>query len=136
MFSSYITDFGLCKSVSQGSNSEDLIGVLPYIAPELLRASMENKKIIYTQQSDVYSFGIVMSEVFTGYPPYYDVPHETKLSVKICRGQKPEIKCEVPPLLLDLMNRCLDIEPRKRPTAEEVSDKLMQFYEDLNNETT
>ncbi|RIB01816.1 kinase-like domain-containing protein [Gigaspora rosea] len=39
MFNSYITDFGLCKPVSQDSDSEELFGVLPYIAPELLRAS-------------------------------------------------------------------------------------------------
>ncbi|CAG8847195.1 6814_t:CDS:1, partial [Gigaspora margarita] len=34
MFNSYVTDFGLCKLVSQDSSSKALFGVLPYIAPE------------------------------------------------------------------------------------------------------
>ncbi|RIB17567.1 kinase-like domain-containing protein [Gigaspora rosea] len=32
MFNSYITDFGLCKPVSQDSSSKALFGVFPYIA--------------------------------------------------------------------------------------------------------
>ncbi|RIB18937.1 kinase-like domain-containing protein [Gigaspora rosea] len=53
MFSSYITDFGLCKPVLQDSSSKALFGVLLYIAPEVLYAH-GNK---YTQKSDIYSFG-------------------------------------------------------------------------------
>ncbi|RIB18005.1 hypothetical protein C2G38_2185803 [Gigaspora rosea] len=36
IFSSYITDFGLCKPVSQHSYSKGLFGILPYFAPEVL----------------------------------------------------------------------------------------------------
>ncbi|RIB25586.1 kinase-like domain-containing protein [Gigaspora rosea] len=32
----YITDFGLCRPVSQDSSSKEIFGVLPYIAPEVL----------------------------------------------------------------------------------------------------
>ncbi|RIB08053.1 kinase-like domain-containing protein, partial [Gigaspora rosea] len=66
LFYPYITDFGLCKPVSPNSDSNDsndLFGVLPYIAPELLRALFKKKSIVYTQKSDIYSFGIIMSEI-------------------------------------------------------------------------
>ncbi|RHZ87132.1 hypothetical protein Glove_40g76 [Diversispora epigaea] len=41
--------------------------------------------------------------VFTSYSPYYNVPHDANLVMGICKGLKPEIKCEIPQLLKDLM---------------------------------
>ncbi|RIB21613.1 kinase-like domain-containing protein, partial [Gigaspora rosea] len=120
MFSSYITDFGLCKPVSQDSSSDEVYGVLPYIDPVVLYKKGKE----YTQKSDIYSFGIIMSKVFTGYPPYYDIPHDFNLATQICLGLRPEIKCKVPQLLLDLMNKCLDAEPQNRPTAKELASTL------------
>ncbi|RIB25966.1 kinase-like domain-containing protein [Gigaspora rosea] len=133
MFRSFITDFGLCRPVSQDSNSKELFGVLPYVAPELLRASTYGDNIVYTQKSDIYSFGIIMSEVFTGYPPYHDINHGASLASRIIKGQRPEIKCEVPHLLLDLMKKCLDAVPDKRPTADELHAELYQLFYELKN---
>ncbi|RIB08186.1 kinase-like domain-containing protein, partial [Gigaspora rosea] len=82
---SYITDYGLCKPVSQDSSSKALFGVLPYIAPEVLYAHGKE----YTKKSDIYSFGIIMSEVFTRYPPYHDIPHDKDLATHICLGYRP-----------------------------------------------
>ncbi|RIB03567.1 kinase-like domain-containing protein [Gigaspora rosea] len=130
MFSSYITDFGLCKPVSQDSSSKALFGVLPYIAPEILYTNGKE----YTQKSDIYSFGIIMSEVFTGYPPYHDIPHNKDLATRICLGYRPKIRCEVPQLLLNLMNKCLDAEPQNRPTAKELVNRLRQYFYDLKYE--
>ncbi|RIB14065.1 kinase-like domain-containing protein [Gigaspora rosea] len=129
-FISNITDFGLCRPVSQDSNSKELFGVLPYIAPEVLYTNGKE----YTQKSEIYSFGIIMSEIFTGYPPYYDIPHDHQLVLSICQGYRPKIECEVPQLLLDLMNKCLDAEPHNRPTAANLSEELEQFYNDLKDE--
>ncbi|RIB20272.1 kinase-like domain-containing protein [Gigaspora rosea] len=131
-FSSFITDFGLCRPVYQDSNSTEIFGVLPYIAPEVLYT----KGTEYTQKSDIYSFGIIMSEVFTGYPPYHDKPHNNDLAIQVCLGCRPKIRCKVPQILLDLMNECLDAEPQNRPTAKLLKDKLNQFYKDLSNDET
>ncbi|CAG8791625.1 4530_t:CDS:2, partial [Cetraspora pellucida] len=51
----------------------------------------------------------IAQEVFIGYPPYH-------LALKICKGLRPKIRCEIPQLLLDLINKCLDIESQNRPT--------------------
>jgi len=46
---SFITDLGLCKPVSEVNQEKEIYGVLPYVAPEVLRK--EN----YTPASDIYS---------------------------------------------------------------------------------
>ncbi|RHZ73891.1 hypothetical protein Glove_228g54 [Diversispora epigaea] len=108
--SSYITDFGLCKPVTE-NDPEKIYGVIPYMAPETL-----NRRE-YTQASDIYSFGMIMYEVFTSYPPYYNIPHDKKLVISICNGHKPEIMCEIPQLLKYLMEKCWDTDPSNRPKA-------------------
>uniref|UniRef100_U9TEN0 Protein kinase domain-containing protein n=1 Tax=Rhizophagus irregularis (strain DAOM 181602 / DAOM 197198 / MUCL 43194) TaxID=747089 RepID=U9TEN0_RHIID len=47
-----------------------IYGVLPYVAPEVLRGKE------YTQKSDIYGFGIIAYEICTGFPPYYDIAHD------------------------------------------------------------
>ncbi|RIB08052.1 hypothetical protein C2G38_2112074 [Gigaspora rosea] len=75
-----------------------------------------------------------MSEIVNGYPPYHDKPHNDFLAEQICSGERPEIKCEeVPQSLLNLMNQCLEDEPKKRPSAEKLVSKLRQHRKDIEN---
>ncbi|RHZ46841.1 hypothetical protein Glove_606g176 [Diversispora epigaea] len=117
---SYITDFGLCKPVSE-KNPEKVYGIIPYMAPETLNRGE------YFQASDIFSFGMIMLEVFTSYPPFYNVPHDENLAINICNGLKPEIKCKIPQYLKNLMEKCWNIEPLDRPTAEELKSQLSEF---------
>ncbi|RIA86791.1 kinase-like domain-containing protein, partial [Glomus cerebriforme] len=52
-----ISDLGLCRPVNQPNVNNDVYGVLPYIAPEVLRGKP------YTKAADIYSFGIIMWEM-------------------------------------------------------------------------
>ncbi|RHZ49330.1 hypothetical protein Glove_522g93 [Diversispora epigaea] len=127
----YITDFGLCKPVLQDFTENDqnkIYGVIPCTAPEILIRGE------YSQASDIYSFGMIMLEVFTSYPPYYNTPHDINLIMAICNGQKPEIKFEIPQLLKDLMKRCWNSEPRNRPTAKELETRFNEYYYQGNYE--
>ena len=63
--------------------------ILPYVAPEILRGQN------YTKAADIYSFGIIMYEVFSGLPPYHDVSHDDRLAIKICKGLKPRFNIKV-----------------------------------------
>lgn len=123
IISSFITDVGLCKPVPQESESKEIYGVLPYVAPEILY------KKEYTQKSDIYSFGIIMSEIFNGYTPYHNIHHDEDLAIKICRGYRPKINCEVPYIILDLMNKCLDADSQNRPTTKELVENLKRSQE-------
>ncbi|RIA93757.1 kinase-like domain-containing protein, partial [Glomus cerebriforme] len=106
-----ITDLGLSKPANE-NQSKKVYGVLPYVAPEVLRG----KK--YTQESDVYSFGIIIYEVINGLPPYHDMAHEEFLAIKICQGLRPRFNIKVPQLIDDMFKQCVDAIPSKRPTAE------------------
>src|SRR5207248_888843 len=121
-----ITDMGLCRpadySKLENTNKNKIYGVLPYIAPEILRGQN------YTKAADVYSFGIIMYEVISGLPPYHDVSHDKNLAMKICLGFRPRFNIKVPQLIVHLIKRCLDANPLNRPTAEEIKDILRSWY--------
>ncbi|RHZ82114.1 hypothetical protein Glove_114g162 [Diversispora epigaea] len=70
---------------------------------------------------------MIMLEVFTSYPPYYNIRHDEKLVTSICEGKKPEIKYKIPLLLKDLMEQCWNIDPRKRSTSEELLQLLVCY---------
>ncbi|RHZ36713.1 protein kinase domain-containing protein [endosymbiont GvMRE of Glomus versiforme] len=122
----FITDFGLCKPVDE-KDDEQIYGVMPYVAPEVL-----SRKEEYTQASDIYSFGIIATEIITDLPPYvtYDertnsykeLPHDSDLALKICSGLRPNIDNVkvMPQMLKDLIKECWDTNPSKRPTAKEL----------------
>ncbi|RHZ85296.1 hypothetical protein Glove_67g51 [Diversispora epigaea] len=119
--SSNITDFGLCKPVTE-NDPEKIYGVIPYMAPETLSRGE------YTQASDIYSFGMVMLEVLTSYPPYYNIPHNESLIMDICKGLKPEIKYEIPKFLNEIMEKCWNFETLNRPTAKELEFQLGKYF--------
>ncbi|RIA87506.1 kinase-like domain-containing protein, partial [Glomus cerebriforme] len=63
ILSTCITDMGLCKPadyIATENTKNSIYGVLPYIAPEILRGQN------YTKAADIYSFGIIMYEVISG----------------------------------------------------------------------
>lgn len=129
-YNAYITDLGLSIAINLKSEPNEIYGVLPYIAPEVLMKEQ------YTKASDIYSFGMIMLEIFTGCRPYHDTSHDENLAIKICLGSKPEIKCKVPQLFLALINKCLDGEAQDRPTAKELVGILKKWLLDLNDEKT
>ncbi|RIA80931.1 kinase-like domain-containing protein, partial [Glomus cerebriforme] len=97
---SYISDLGLCRPANE-VDDEKTYGVLPYIAPEVLRDQP------YTQKSDIYSFGIVTYEIFASSYPYYELSHDEFLAIKICQGLRPNIdELKIPQLLKDLIKKC------------------------------
>ncbi|RHZ84563.1 hypothetical protein Glove_79g24 [Diversispora epigaea] len=117
----YITDFGLCKPVSE-NDPEKIYGVIPYMAPEILSGRK------YTQASDIYSFGMVMLEVLTSYPPYYNIPHNANLAMDIFKGLRPEIKCKIPQSLKEIMENCWNLEPLNRPTAKKLEFQFTEYF--------
>src|SRR4051794_18198075 len=97
---SYISNLGMCQPANNEEKSvkkEGVCGVLPYMAPEVLRGYQ------YTKAADIYSFGIIMNEFLSEETPYNDIPHNHILAVKICKGFRPKISEDTPKLLADLI---------------------------------
>src|SRR5581483_10610609 len=102
---------------------EGIFGVLPYVAPEVLRGSQ------YTQKADIYSFGVVMNEFISEEIPHNDIPHDQILTVKICNGLRPKISEDTPKLIADLIMKCWDAKPENRPTTKELFQILEKWYQ-------
>src|SRR6266496_3547485 len=111
----FICDMGLRKPVGYNASEnmkKSTYGVLPYMAPEILRGQN------YTKASDIYSFGIIMYEVISGLPPYHPVSHDINLAIKFCQGLRSKFNIKVPQLIVHLIKSCLDANPLNRPTAD------------------
>ncbi|RGB21563.1 kinase-like domain-containing protein, partial [Rhizophagus diaphanus] len=121
----YISDLGMCQPANnekQSVKQEGIYGVLPYMAPEILRGNQ------YTKASDIYSFGIIMNEYISEETPYNNIPHNHALSIKICKGLRPNIFKYTPKLLADLIIKCWDAKAENRPTAKELYQELKKLY--------
>ncbi|GBB84868.1 hypothetical protein RclHR1_11450001, partial [Rhizophagus clarus] len=109
----FIIDLGLCRPTSDlqdSDNNDEIYGVLPYIAPEILRRDP------YTRASDIYSFAMIMWEFTSGIPPFSHEPNNQLLFLDVCEGKRPEIIKNTPICYINLMKKCWDSEPSNRPT--------------------
>src|SRR5437763_6970143 len=119
-----IADLGLSAPADQEPSS--IVGVLPYIAPEVLNGEP------YTQKSDIYSFGILMSVISTGQQPFNDKAHGHDLMLKICEGLRPAFSNNTPKIYIELAYKCMDADPDNRPTTEEIL-KIIAFWKNIEN---
>ncbi|MCR4583012.1 MAG: serine/threonine-protein kinase [Prevotella sp.] len=113
-----LTDFGVSTqakaSLSRMSNEDVALssaGTISYMAPE--RFSRNNLPIM---ANDIYSLGSTVFEMVAGFLPFgNDGGLLQKKGADI-----PELPGNFSPLLNHTLERCLDAEPWRRPTAEEL----------------
>ena len=128
-YNCHITDLGLSKPIDEKESENTIYGLMPYMAPEVLKGEP------YTQKSDIYSLGIIMYEVLTCLLPYAKQAHDTNLALMIIQGTKPQFPDQVkyPQLLVDLIKQCWDSEPNNRPTAREISGIIGEWFDEYGN---
>ena len=128
----YISDLGMCQPANkeQSVKEEGIYGVLPYMAPEVLRGYQ------YTKESDIYSFGIMMNEFISEETPYSNIPHDHVLTIKICKGIRPKISQDTPKLLADLITKCWNAKAEHRTTAKELYQILNKWKNEREDENT
>ncbi|CAB4413960.1 unnamed protein product [Rhizophagus irregularis] len=121
----YISDLGMCQPANnkEKSDKKGVYGVLPYMAPEVLRGYQ------YTKAADIYSFGIIMNEFLSEEIPFNDIPHDHILAVKICKGFRPKISEHIPKFLVDLIMKCWDAKAENRPITKELYQTLKKWEE-------
>ncbi|RIB10893.1 kinase-like domain-containing protein [Gigaspora rosea] len=117
---SYISDLGLSKKIDE-KNSNGIYGVLPYVAPEILTGKN------FTQATDIYAFGVIMTEVSTGQRPFDGYEFGTELALKICTGFRPDFALGTPDCYIELAKQCMDSDPFKRPSAYDIWKNLGDF---------
>ena len=127
LYSAYIADLGLSISANialKNSESRGVYGVLPYIAPEVLCGNP------YTISSDIYSFGIILWEIFSGKVVPFKNEYRTQYQIQVCSGSRPPIMEGTPQCYKDLMQRCWNEKPQNRPSAAEIYEIFTEWEND------
>jgi serine/threonine-protein kinase len=108
-----ITDFGLAGLAAEMQGAEIRNGTPAYMAPEQL----SGKEVSF--HSDLYSLGLVLYEVFTGKKAFEAGTLAEMIRLREA-GPPPSITSivrDVDPAVEKVIARCLDPEPRNRPSS-------------------
>jgi len=118
-----ITDFGLSKLLSSDNINQKMstsyVGTRGFQAPALL------KKQQYTRACDIFSAGVVLFILLTGYPPFNHARKEDPWYKPLTKSNpeqfwKQHKGCGVPEACKDLIVRMLCYKPNKRITIDEI----------------
>ncbi|CAI2184010.1 7556_t:CDS:2, partial [Funneliformis geosporum] len=87
-----VSDLGLCKSVEyfQSSKNNEIYGVLPFV------------------------------ELISGVLQFNNEAYDLQLSLNICNGKRLEITKNTPQCYKNLIEKCWNIYPKKRPITLEI----------------
>ncbi|KAM4854587.1 mast/stem cell growth factor receptor Kit isoform 2-T2 [Thomomys bottae] len=134
-----ICDFGLARDIKNDSNyvvKGNARLPVKWMAPE----SIFN--CVYTFESDVWSYGIFLWELFSlGSSPYPGMPVDSKFYRMIKEGFRMLSPEHAPAEIYDVMKTCWDADPLKRPTfkqivqliEKQISDSTNHIYSNLAN---
>ncbi|KAJ7495404.1 kinase-like domain-containing protein [Mycena latifolia] len=87
-----LTDFGLTVlSDATATQTPNGAGSVPWMAPEMLNPTAFGLlNPARTPASDIYAFGCVCLELFTGYPPFHEaILFDASLILKVIEGVRP-----------------------------------------------
>lgn len=104
---------------------------LLWFAPEILRN--EELLCLGTQAGDVYSFGIIATEILTKRPPFVELEESEETIINRLRmGEGPLIRPRIsqknlPPEVAALVQRCMSERPELRPNFGEINDVMKKF---------
>jgi eukaryotic-like serine/threonine-protein kinase len=114
-----VLDFGLARLYSEteltdatrsnesAAAANAVVGTLPYIAPEILRGEQASV------HSDIWSLGVTLFEMSTGYRPFRGNTG-FELTSGILRNPLPPLPQQLPAGLRTVIERCLEKEPGHR----------------------
>ena len=123
-----VLDFGLARDttgdVSAMTLSQELIGTLPYMAPEQIRGDPIDRR------TDVYALGVVLYEALSGRQPFVG-RMRSDVSRRILSGEAPrliKIARDVPRSFERVVQTAMDLAPSRRyATALEFADDLQRL---------
>ncbi|WP_185949553.1 serine/threonine-protein kinase [Microbispora sp. KK1-11] len=114
-----VIDFGIARLVDASATTGPTAGTPPYMAPEHFHGDRIGPP------ADVFAWGSTITYAATGAPPFgRDTP--AAIAYRIVQGEP--VLGDLAGGLRDLVARCLDKDPTRRPTAREV---LLSLLDDV-----
>ena len=105
-------------------------GTSQWTAPEVLRGEK------YGVKADIYSFAILMWEVFSQKIPYTELKlNQTQIAIQVVnRKIRPNLNLllkDTPEEFKQLITNCWDEEPNLRPDAEKICKEIKSYINNL-----
>ncbi|GJW56557.1 serine/threonine-protein kinase HT1, partial [Tanacetum coccineum] len=117
-----IADFGVARVEAQ--NPKDMTGktgTLTYMAPEVIDGKP------YDRKCDVYSFAICLWEIYCCAMPYEDHDFAKLSSAVVHKNLRPSIPKCCPSSFANIMKKCWNVNPEKRPQMVDVVKMLEEI---------
>ena len=111
-----ICDFGTARLLEHTATATGMTGTFRWMAPEFNYKA--GTKI--NQRCDVFSYGMILYEIFVHEIPYSDIDDDIAVDSSIRDGKRPMIPPELPSHIQELMQSCWEHQPHDRPTFEEI----------------
>ncbi|TMW57740.1 hypothetical protein Poli38472_014343 [Pythium oligandrum] len=130
-----LADFGVSREVDEAMTAE--VGTVAWIAPEVLKGKL------YSEQADIYSFGVVLSEIDTCEKPYTKgiqtasggrvaMPSNARIALAVSEGSlRPDLHEDCPEAIRCIAQRCFAANPTDRPSALELLAELCALQDTL-----
>ncbi|GMF30905.1 unnamed protein product [Phytophthora fragariaefolia] len=132
-----ITDFGVSRESSDRTMTAG-VGTSLWMAPEVMMGER------YGSSADIFSFGVVLSELDSHMLPYAEtketdsgrmIPDTALLQLVSVGLLRIEFSSNAPQSLIDLAHACVDLDPEARPTAGEVLYRLQLIMKEYESAT-
>ncbi|XP_070688060.1 mast/stem cell growth factor receptor kita isoform X2 [Pempheris klunzingeri] len=123
-----ICDFGLARDITTDSNyvvKGNARLPVKWMSPESIF------ECVYTFESDVWSYGILLWEIFSlGNSPYPGMPVDAKFYKLIKEGYRMDAPEFAPSEMYHIMRSCWDADPFNRPPFRKVVERIEQQLSD------
>ncbi|EFA78271.1 putative protein serine/threonine kinase [Heterostelium album PN500] len=117
-----VADFGVTAILEKNNYNyrKTVVGTPCWMAPEIITEKG------YNQSVDIWSFGITAIELIRGKPPNCELP-PNKVFMSLLFNSPPSLQAEVDKGIIsqyykDMVDRCLQKDPAKRPSAAKLLD--------------
>ncbi len=121
-----ISDLGLARMVDEADShgltaTGMVLGTPAYISPEAIRDSSSADA-----KSDIYSLGVTLYHLLAGRPPFAGKNISDLMRAHLAGEHTPlrQLVPQADPQLCALIERCLTLDPTKRPSAGELAQQL------------